>query len=92
MPASRGGVAAAAQGGANDAHRGDPALDTADWRDAGPNDPGNLRVEYVLPSADWQVEDAGVFWPAPGDPLAHLLGEADAATRHRLVWVDIDRR
>ncbi|MEL7106002.1 MAG: endonuclease/exonuclease/phosphatase family protein [Pseudomonadota bacterium] len=92
MPRSPGGVAAAAQGGANTAHQGDPALDTADWRDDGPNDPGNLRVDYVLPSSDWQVVDAGVFWPAPDDPLARLLGEPGAASRHWLVWVDIDRR
>ncbi|MEO1238117.1 MAG: endonuclease/exonuclease/phosphatase family protein [Pseudomonadota bacterium] len=91
-PASEGGQTAAFQSGANAAHQGDPALDTADWRDARPNDPGNLRVDYVLPSADWQVVDAGVFWPAPDDPLAGLLGEEGTATRHRLVWVDIDRR
>ncbi len=88
-PHSEGGVSAARkQGGANETQRGDPALDTADWRD---DAPGNLRVDYVLPSADWTVAGAGVFWPAPDDPLARLLGGDKAATRHRLVWVDIDR-
>jgi len=88
-PGSAGGVEAAfAQGGANDAHRGDPALDTADWND---DAPGNLRVDYVLPSSDWQVVDAGVFWPARADPRAALLGAPSAeVTRHRLVWVDLD--
>ena len=77
-PASDGGRAAA------DAdHAGDPGLDTADW-----DGPGNLRVSYVLPSADWRVMDAGVLWPAPDDPLAEV---AAAAGPHRLVWVDIDR-
>lgn len=76
-PASAGGVAAAGEG-----HGGDPALDTADWREEGP---GNLRVDYVLPSAGLAVAGAGVFWPAPGEPLA----EAAGATAHRLVWVDV---
>jgi len=66
---------------------GNPALDTADWSDDGP---GNLRVSYILPSRDLTVIDAGVFWPAPDDPLAALLGDDGlAAGPHRLVWVDI---
>jgi hypothetical protein len=70
-------------------HSGDPALDTADWREEGP---GNLRVSYVLPSRDLGVAGAGVFWPAPDDPQAALLGEDGlAAGPHRLVWVDIIR-
>jgi hypothetical protein len=76
-PASAGARAAATPG-----HAGDPSLDTADWRDDGP---GNLRVDYVLPSADLLVADAGVFWPAAGEPLATAAG----ATSHRLVWVDL---
>lgn len=84
-PASEGGRRAAAeQKGANTRHRTPPALDTADWRDdAGP---GNLRVDYVLPDAALAVTGAGVFWPAPGAPLAE---EAEAASAHRLVWVDV---
>ena len=62
-------------------HRGDPAQDTADF-----NGPGNLRVDYVLPSARLQVTGAGVIWPAPGAPLAEA---AERASRHKLVWVDI---
>ncbi|MCX7646942.1 MAG: endonuclease/exonuclease/phosphatase family protein [Rhodobacteraceae bacterium] len=84
-PASAGGAAAAAeQGGANLRHRGPPALDTADW----PDDPGpgNLRVDYVLPSRDLAVLGAGVLWPEPADPLAAAVA---AASRHRLVWVDL---
>ncbi len=81
--------AAAAQGGANARHRGDPALDTADWRDK--PEPGNLRVDYVLPSTDWEVTAAGVFWPAPGAPGAALVegGRRPASSDHRLVWVDL---
>lgn len=76
-PASAGGAAAATPGQA-----GDPRLDTADWREEGP---GNLRVDYVLPSAELSVAGSGVFWPPAGAPLA---GEA-GATPHRLVWVDL---
>ncbi len=88
QPASAGGPAAATeQKGANLDHLGDPAFDTADWRD---DVPGNLRVDYVLPSSDWNVMASGVFWPAPDDPMASLLGDEGVTTRHRLVWVDID--
>ncbi len=61
---------------------GDP-FDTADWDDPVP---GNMRVDYVLPSADWRIVDSGVHWPL-GD-----TGEvAETASRHRLVWVDLAR-
>lgn len=51
---------------------------------------GDLRVDYVLPSADLRVLGAGVFRPAPGDPLGKLLGKDGlAASRHALVWVDL---
>jgi len=86
-PASAGGAEAAGQGGANHRHRGDPALDTADWRDAG--GPGNLRVDYLLPSAELEVVAAGVFWPMADDPQAALLADGPA---HRLVWADIRQR
>lgn len=83
-PASEGGRLAP-QTGANAAQRGDPALDTAEWG-AEPGRPGNMRVDVVLPSPDLSVLDAGVFWPAPGAPMAEV---ARAASRHRLVWVDL---
>ena len=83
-PTSRGGAAAGPEG-VNGGHDGDPALDTADWRDDGEG-PGNLRVDYVLPSADLEVTAAGVFWPAAGEPLADAAATASA---HRLVWVDL---
>ena len=81
MLSSEGGVAAA-----DDGQRGDPALDTVDWPGAGEGGPGNLRVDYVLPSAGLKVAGAGVFWPAP-DTSGHEM--AVAASRHRLVWVDV---
>ncbi len=83
QPRSAGAVAAADRERA-----GDPALHTTDWR--GGRGPGNLRVDYVLPSTDLHVTGAGVFWPAPDDPLAELLGDpGDPPTRHRLVWGDV---
>lgn len=68
---------------------GASGTDTADWSEP---EPGNLRVSYVLPSVSWQVNGAGVFWPAPDDPDAALLGgDGLAAGPHHLVWVDISR-
>ena len=82
-PASDGAAAAAAaQGGANVRQRGDPRFDTADFRDRAP---GNLRVDYVLPSAGLEITDAGVFWPAEGEPGAALIDASD----HRPVWIDV---
>lgn len=87
-PTSAGGVEAAAlQGGANLTHRGDPAQDTADFADGAP---GNLRVDYVLPSRTLRVLDAGVFWPVSTDPLSRLTGTFPfPSSDHRLVWVDV---
>lgn len=61
---------------------GDP-FDTVDWDDPVP---GNMRVDYVFPSSDWTVQAAGVHWPS-GEAGA----VAQAASRHRLVWVDLVR-
>ncbi len=97
QPTSLGGVEAAAQGGANDTHGGDPALDTADFADGAP---GNLRVDYVLPSKRMQVADTAVFWPPLDDDLSRLTGVFDfgqflqdgigyPTSDHRMVWVDL---
>ncbi|MBU2937241.1 MULTISPECIES: endonuclease/exonuclease/phosphatase family protein [Pacificibacter] len=67
---------------ANEAHTGDAALDTADWDDPVP---GNLRVDYVLPSADLKVLDAGGSWSSASNRDGVLF-------RHGLVWVDIARQ
>jgi hypothetical protein len=89
QPTSAGAVEASAlQGGANLAHEGDPALDTADFNDNPA--PGNLRADYVLPSRDLRVLDAGVFWPVQADPLSALTGVFPfPSSDHRLVWVDL---
>jgi hypothetical protein len=75
-PESPGAAAAA-----DPSHAGDPARDTVEWQGRGL--PGNLRVDYVLPSTGLTVRDAGVHWPAGPAETAR------AAARHRLVWVDI---
>lgn len=94
-PSSEGGVAASIrQNEINDTHIGNPAFDTADFND---ESPGNLRVDYVLPSQDLEITDAGVFWTTPDDPLFRLIGDFDPdseipngfpASDHRLVYVD----
>ena len=82
VPASTGAVESAHRlGGGNLVQAGDPAHDTAVFG----GNTGNLRVDYVLPSNDLRVVDAGVFWPLSTDDEAPLLDASD----HRLVWVDI---
>lgn len=89
VPDSEGAVEASeVQGGANEAHMGDPAHDTADFNDN--PEPGNLRVDYVLPSRSLPVRDAGVFWPTSDDPHFDLVGTFPFPTSdHRLVWTDV---
>jgi endonuclease/exonuclease/phosphatase family metal-dependent hydrolase len=89
-PRSAGAAAASLrQKGANEGQRGDPALDTVDWDST--RKPGNLRVDYVLPSSDLTVVGAGVFWPAPGEDGFDLVGrDGTTGSHHRLVWVDIE--
>ena len=90
-PSSLGGTEQAGlQGGLNDSHLSDPAFDTADFNDAGP---GNLRADYVLPSATVEMQDAGVFWPLASDPLFALVGTFPfPSSDHRLVWINIKVR
>ncbi|MQQ10406.1 endonuclease/exonuclease/phosphatase family protein [Epibacterium sp. SM1979] len=52
---------------------------TVDWEQTGP-----MRVDYILPDAQLTVTRSGVHWPqSQDDPAAY-------ASRHRLVWVDLD--
>lgn len=89
LQASDGAVEASErQGGANVSHRSDPRYDTADFTDEPA--PGNLRVDYALPSRNLPLRDGGVFWPLPGQPGSELTGEYPFPTSdHRLVWVDV---
>jgi hypothetical protein len=87
-PSSPGGTEQSAlTGGANDTHLSDPAFDTADFNDFAP---GNLRADYVLPSKNLRITDAGVFWPLASDPLFALVGTFPfPSSDHRLVWIDV---
>lgn len=72
------------QGGANAKHKGDPAMDTADFND---KRVGNMRIDYVVPSKSLKIINSGVFWPKPDEP-----GEAEVKrSDHRLVWIDIEK-
>jgi 3-phytase/alkaline phosphatase D len=95
-PASAGGTDAAANDGqANLSHLNDPAFDTADFAD---RTPGNLRVDYVLPSATLEMTGAGVFWPTPNDVDFALVGRFNSGnpfsgfptSDHKLVWADVN--
>lgn len=86
QPRSSGGVEwSRKQFGANATHGGDASLDTGDFEDAVGAGPGNLRVDYVLPSRTLRTVQAAVFWPAEREPGAALATASD----HRLVWVDV---
>jgi len=65
-------------------HKGDPKLDTVDWPLP---DPGPMRVDFILPSAGLKVVNSGIYWPENGTDAAAV---AAAASRHRMVWVDLE--
>ena len=44
-----------------------------------------MRIDYVLPSSNFKVNDSGVFWPAKADPNDKLID----ATDHRMVWIEV---
>ena len=54
-----------------------------------------LRLDHVIPSANFNVLRSGVFWPASGEPGRNLvddpkLGQGKGVSSdHRLVWVDL---
>jgi len=82
-PSSEGGLEAARlQGEANATHAGAPMHDTADFADGST---GNLRLDYMLPSATLDVAGCGLFWPLNDSDLFHLIEFTD----HRPVWADL---
>lgn len=82
-PSSRGGVESSELlAGKNLSHRGPAQHDTAKFNHEGP---GNLRVDYALPSRTLTANNSGVFWPSAGEPGADVVKVTD----HRLVWIDI---
>ncbi len=63
-------------------HHGDPSRVTGDFT---PEHHGCLRIDYVLPSREFEVVKGGIFWPTPGQPGADAIN----ATDHHSVWLDI---
>jgi len=87
VPASDGAIEAAKlQGKANLKHKVNPANDTGDFND---NEPGNLRIDFVLPSSNCKVRNGGVFWPT-GEQLKGIDSKLGEASDHHLVWLDIE--
>jgi 3-phytase len=75
------------QAGANASQNGNPSFDTADFADT---TPGNLRTDYVLPSADLKIANSGVFWPLNTDSTFPLVGTFPfPSSDHRLVFADV---
>ncbi|KPQ17911.1 MAG: Metal-dependent hydrolase [Rhodobacteraceae bacterium HLUCCO18] len=66
--------------------RPDGGMVTADWPEDGP---GQLRVDYLLPSRTLAVTDSGILWPGDAPLLGISAGTASAASDHRLVWIDL---
>jgi hypothetical protein len=68
-------------------HQNPSNQDTVDWREPRP---GNLRVDYILPSSGLTVRNSGVFWPVPENKEADWVEQAQSlGTRHKLVWIDL---
>jgi endonuclease/exonuclease/phosphatase family metal-dependent hydrolase len=88
IPLSVGGAEAAIrQAGVNVNHLGGADFDTADFADW---TPGNLRVDYVLPSRNLKMVGAGVFWPSVQHSDFALVGDYPfPSSDHRLVWIDL---
>lgn len=86
VPGSRGGAEASQlQKRANLEQRGNPEHDTGDFND---REPGNLRVDFVLPSRSLKITGGGVFWPTAEELKALELDITDASDHH-LVWLDV---
>jgi hypothetical protein len=91
-PSSIGAVQASVQqGGANETHLSPPRNDTADFSDT---EPGNLRVDYLLPSTTLSIRSTAVFWPPTYNSLHRLVYDPSfpfgvASSDHRLVRVDV---
>ncbi len=95
IPSSLGGPQQAElQKGANTTQKSNPAFDTADFADT---TPGNLRADYLLPSNNLQITNAGVYWPMASDPNFGAVGTFNPAlpggypsSDHRAIFADIN--
>ncbi|XZE45518.1 endonuclease/exonuclease/phosphatase family protein [Pirellulaceae bacterium SH467] len=86
VPSSRGGAEASSiQKRANVGQKGNPQYDTGDFND---REPGNLRVDFVLPSRSLRITGGGVFWPTV-EEMKSLEVDIKDASDHHLVWLDV---
>ncbi len=58
--------------------KGNPAYDTSFF---------GKRIDYVLPSKQFNITKSGVFWPAEGESLYEQVRDKKASD-HLLVWVE----
>lgn len=47
-----------------------------------------MRIDYVLPSRGFVLQDTGVFWPSRKDRKSQWID----ATDHRMVWIEVELR
>ncbi len=86
VPLSEGAAEASkVQGKANLKHKGNAASDTGDFND---NEPGNLRIDFVLPSSNCRIVNGGIFWPT-SEQLKEVDPKLGSASDHHLVWLDV---
>ena len=45
-----------------------------------------MRLDYVLPSRNFKILKAGVFWPSSGNQDRKLIDASD----HRMVWIEVE--
>ncbi|MEO1126669.1 MAG: phytase [Cyanobacteria bacterium J06639_16] len=90
-PDSEGSVdATLRQGDNNFDHLSAPRYDTADFGESIFGGPGNLRVDYVLPSDNLEITEASVFWPEADAENFDLVGDFPfPSSDHRLVYTDV---
>ena len=67
----------------NLSHQSSPSCDT--YQSPPGQAPGNLRLDYVLPSCKIDIIGGAVFWPPKEHPMSKLIDCSD----HRIVYVDI---
>ncbi|MEO1433697.1 MAG: esterase-like activity of phytase family protein, partial [Cyanobacteria bacterium J06633_8] len=91
-PSSQGGIDAANRQGLNNlTQTGNPGFDTADFAEENFGGPGNLRADYVLPSNNLDIKEAGVFWPESDEAEFGLVGDFPfPSSDHRLVYADVE--
>ena len=90
LPSSKGAMEASQQqAGINLNHKNDPKLDTYQCDRPG-QAPGNLRLDYVLVSKQFEVAAANVYWPT----REGIINDADnlpisKCSDHHMVYVDV---